>query len=65
MAKKPSESAGALTAGEYAAIHLRVPESGTPWIDEMVRKSRDLDTPAEEAKPAPAKKPSSSKVTDS
>jgi hypothetical protein len=28
-----------LTAREYAAIHLKVPESGTVWLDEMIRKS--------------------------
>jgi hypothetical protein len=26
-----------LTAREYAAIQLRVPESGTPWLDAMIR----------------------------
>lgn len=30
---------GGLTAREYAAIHLRVPSSGTPWLDEMVHRS--------------------------
>lgn len=29
-----------LTAQEYAAIMLRVPESGTPWLDDMIRKAR-------------------------
>ena len=24
---------------EYAAIHLKVPESGTPWLDGMIKKS--------------------------
>jgi hypothetical protein len=27
----------------YAAIHLRVPDSGIEWLDEMIRQSRDLD----------------------
>ena len=27
----------------YAAIHLRVPDSGIEWLDEMIRRSRDLD----------------------
>ena len=27
----------------YAAIHLRVPDSGIDWLDEMIRQSRDLD----------------------
>lgn len=25
---------------EYAAIHLRVPDSGTKWLDEMIQKAR-------------------------
>lgn len=28
-----------MTLREYAAIKLRVPESGTDWLDEMIRKS--------------------------
>ncbi|MBI3472310.1 MAG: hypothetical protein HY013_13225 [Candidatus Solibacter usitatus] len=27
----------------YAAIHLRVPESGIAWLDRMIRRSRELD----------------------
>lgn len=29
-----------LNKAEYAAIHLKVPESGTPWLDEMIECSR-------------------------
>lgn len=32
-------SALGLTKREYAAIHLSVPDSGTDWLDEMIRKS--------------------------
>ncbi|WP_017302551.1 hypothetical protein [Nodosilinea nodulosa] len=32
-----------LTAQEYAAIHLRVPASGTPWLDEMIRAANHRD----------------------
>lgn len=32
------ERAG-MTLREYAAIKLRVPESGTEWLDAMIRKS--------------------------
>jgi hypothetical protein len=28
----------------YAAIHLRVPDSGVTWLDDMIRRSRRLDT---------------------
>lgn len=28
-----------LSAREYAAIKLRVPDSGTEWLDAMIRKS--------------------------
>jgi len=27
----------------FAAIRLRVPDSGLPWLDEMIRESRRLD----------------------
>lgn len=53
---KPSESAGKLTQREYAAIHLAVPESGTEWLDELIKKSPHCK------KPAP-KKPVSKKET--
>lgn len=29
-----------MTLREYAAIHLRVPNSGTPWLDDMIQQSR-------------------------
>lgn len=29
-----------LTAREHACIALRVPESGTPWLDDKIRKAR-------------------------
>lgn len=32
-------TANGMTLREYAAIKLRVPESGTDWLDEMIRKS--------------------------
>src|SRR3990167_5536065 len=28
---------------QYAAIHLRVPYSGTPWLDEMVARAERRD----------------------
>jgi hypothetical protein len=28
-----------MTLRQYAAIRLRVPDSGTDWLDEMIRKS--------------------------
>ena len=37
-------AAQGLTAQEYAAIQLRVPESGTEWLDAMIRKARRMDT---------------------
>ncbi|HLG97445.1 MAG TPA: hypothetical protein VKX49_14125 [Bryobacteraceae bacterium] len=30
----------------FAAIHLRVPDSGIEWLDEMIKRSRELDHPA-------------------
>lgn len=38
-ASPDSEVNYGLTASEYAAIKLCVPDSGTPWLDEMIRKS--------------------------
>ena len=35
----PTEIVGGMTLREYAAIKLRVPDSGTDWLDEMIRKS--------------------------
>lgn len=32
-----------LSAREHAAIQLRLPDSGTPWLDEMIAKARVLD----------------------
>lgn len=32
--------ASGLTAREYAAIALRVPDSGTEWLDDMIRKAQ-------------------------
>ena len=30
----------------YAAIQLRVPESGIEWLDKMIQRSRELDSRA-------------------
>jgi hypothetical protein len=32
-----------MTLRVYAAVHLRVPDSGIDWLDEMIRRSRELD----------------------
>ena len=32
-----------LTAQEFAAIQLRVPQSGTAWLDAMITEARRLD----------------------
>jgi hypothetical protein len=32
-----------MTLREYAAIKLKVPDSGTDWLDDMIRKSNDID----------------------
>lgn len=29
-----------LSKREYAAIHLKVPDSGTDWLDDMIRKAK-------------------------
>ncbi len=32
------------TKREYAAILLRVPNSGKKWLDDMIRQSQEFDT---------------------
>jgi hypothetical protein len=32
-----------MTLRQYAAIHLKVPDSGEDWLDEMILESRRLD----------------------
>lgn len=34
---------GYLTRRQHAAIQLRVPESGEPWLDDMIRRARRVD----------------------
>lgn len=29
-----------MTLRQYAAIHLKVPDSGTDWLDDMIRKAK-------------------------
>lgn len=38
-----TDDALGLTAQEHAAIQLRVPMSGTEWLDEMIRKRNRMD----------------------
>ena len=35
---------GRVTMQEMAAIMLRIPDSGLDWLDEMINKSRELDS---------------------
>jgi fructose-specific phosphotransferase system component IIB len=37
---------GGFTAIEHAAIALKVPTSGTDWLDDMIRESRIADAAA-------------------
>ena len=39
---QPGEVDG-MTLRQYAAVILRVPDSGTPWLDKMILKSRRDD----------------------
>lgn len=36
-------SSSGMSLRQYAAIKLRVPDSGLPWLDEMIEKSRRDD----------------------
>ena len=42
----PETNASLLTAIEHAAIELRVPNSGTDWIDAMIRKHNRMQLAA-------------------
>ena len=35
----PIQASGGVTPRQYAAIKLRVPDSGTDWLDDMIRQS--------------------------
>jgi hypothetical protein len=39
----PSDYQRGMTLREYAAIKLRVPDSGTDWLDDMIREARRMD----------------------
>lgn len=39
----PYKAEPGLTAREHAAIHLRVPMSGNPWLDAMITEARRWD----------------------
>jgi hypothetical protein len=39
----PGFSQNGMTLPQYAAIHLRVPMSGDPGLDAMIRESRRMD----------------------
>lgn len=41
---KASDSPNKMTAKEHAAMTLKVPTSGTDWLDEMIRQARQLDS---------------------
>jgi hypothetical protein len=32
-----------MTLRQYAAIKLKVPDSGTDWLDDMIRKANEID----------------------
>ncbi len=38
-----AEAVGGLTVRQYAAIALKVPASGTDWLDDMIRKSLRIE----------------------
>lgn len=50
MTTKSTDSASRLTAREYACLHMKVPQSGNDWLDELVKAARDLDAEQFKAK---------------
>lgn len=39
----PDRQSG-MTLRQYAAIHLKVPDSGTDWLDDMIRQANKIDS---------------------
>lgn len=39
VAGLPLNACEGMTLRQYAAIHLKVPDSGTDWLDDMIKKS--------------------------
>lgn len=37
------EEQNGMTLRQYAAIHLKVPNSGTDWLDEMIEQANKID----------------------
>ncbi len=33
-----------MTLRQYAAIHLKVPDSGTDWLDDMIQQASKIDS---------------------
>ncbi len=38
-----NDDGGRMSLRTYAAIQLRVPDSGIKWLDTMIQRSRELD----------------------
>jgi hypothetical protein len=43
MVKHTREVYTGMTLRQYAAIKLKVPDSGTDWLDEMIVKANEFD----------------------
>ena len=41
--KEPIPALQGMSQRAYAAIHLRVPDSGLPWLDDMIERARRHD----------------------
>lgn len=44
-----SGKSGGLTAREHAALTLRIPDSGTKWLDEMIARAQGRDVASQQA----------------
>jgi hypothetical protein len=36
----PDRAQNTMTLREYACIHTKVPNSGTPWLDEIIKQAK-------------------------
>ena len=43
IAKQYKYHCNGMTLRQYAAIHLKVPNSGTDWLDDMIKQANKID----------------------
>lgn len=49
--EKPDLAYNSMTVRQYACIHLRVPDSGLPWLDEIIKSAPPVETHERKSRP--------------